>query len=90
MIEIETGRLLLREFAYKDFLVLFKNSKAQPGPTGTAPRVQPVKLLEDSLQLFFLWYCLKSFQTQKPCNTIPNLLMKTVQRIGLNGIFKIT
>lgn len=32
---------------------------------------------------------LKLFQTQKPCDTIPNLLMRTVQRIGLNGIFKI-
>ena len=33
---------------------------------------------------------LKLFQTQKPCDTIPNLLMRTVQRIGLNGISKIT
>ena len=28
---------------------------------------------------------LKLFQTQKPCDTIPNLLMRTVQRIGLTG-----
>ena len=29
---------------------------------------------------------LKSFQTRKPCDTIPNLLMRTVQRIELNGM----
>lgn len=33
---------------------------------------------------------LKLFQTQKPCDTIPNLLMRTVQRIGLNGISRTT
>ena len=51
--------------------------------------IETERLLLRELTYKDFQYYLKSFPIQRPCGTIPNLLMKTVQRIGLNGIFKI-